>query len=710
MSLSRWAVSLLVALFFGATATSAWAQTSSAIVGTVKDTLGGVMAGVTVTVVHEATQDKYQAVTNEAGDYRINLRQVGRFKVRAEMQGFKATAFSNILIEVGRTARVDASLEVGELSETLMVEAANPLVRSETSAIGEVIDNRKILELPLKGREYIQLATLMPGVASRNKRSAAHAVTQGFAIQGNGQRTAANNYRLNGVNNMGANLNTQAAAPPLDAVEEFQVVRNLYPVEFGRGAGVVVDVRGKSGGNELHGSLYEFNRNASMDARQYFARSKPGFTFNQYGGSLGGPVWLPKLYNGKNKTFFFFAYEGLKDRRATVSKIGVPTAANRNGDFSQSPYNNGVTRNPSTGLPYPGGIIPQSDWSPLGRRIMNLLPQPNNPESPLNYIGFQREPRDTARKIFRFDQKLGLHSAFAALNFLPAAKVIRHQLVSPLSDGRQAANYRQFSFGYTHVITPQFLSETRAGYLSSKNLNGPNGDFTNYPKQWGYPWVPPDGPLSGPPRHDVNLGFGQFSLMGGFGQEDFGDNAYNLVQTFSVNHGKHTLKGGLDLIHERFHILTAPFSRGVYIQNGLYTGNPWADLLLGLNQRSLFSVGAANIRIRRTQQAYFFQDDWKVHPNLTLNLGVRYDLIPGWAGPYVTSFDFKTGQVIYAAGAVSAEQRARIRFPARFDGPDTAYNAQGDWAPRFGLAWRPFGDNPDYAPNGLIATEPERRD
>ena len=394
----------------------AWAQTSSSIVGTIKDNSQAAIAGADVSAVHTATNSSYSAVSNDRGDYRIDVRHVGRYSIRVGLAGFKATVFNNILIEVGQTVRVDATLQIGEMSESVTVEDINPLVRTETAAISEVVDNRKILELPLKGREYIQLATLMPGVASRNPAGVGQ--TQGISVEVNGQRGNSNNYRLNGLSNVSSFDNTQASAPPLDAVQEFQIIRNMYQVEFGRAQGAIIDVRTKSGTNALSGSLYNFHRNAALDARQYFAQTKPAFTFNQYGASLGGPIFLPKIYNGKDNTFFFFAFEGLKDRRGTTQLWGVPTAAEKRGDFSQSVLGlpKAWTAGSKVGGPYPGGIIPSTEFSPTGKVMMDQFPEPNNPGGrELNHIVSTPQPLDANRYVIRGDQKIGMHSLFAVI-------------------------------------------------------------------------------------------------------------------------------------------------------------------------------------------------------------------------------------------------------------------------------------------------------
>lgn len=696
--------SLIAGLALFALPVATWAQTAAAIVGTVTDRTGAVVAGARVTAVHGATNNTYTASTNERGDYRIDLRQLGSFRVRVEMASFKSAVFNNVTIEVGQTARLDAFLALGEVAESVTVEDASPLVRTETASIGEVIDSRKILELPLKGREFIQLATLMPGVASRNPNGVGQ--TQGATIEVNGQRGNSNNYRLNGLSNVSSTDNTQSSAPPLDAVQEFQIIRNMYSVEFGRAQGAVIDVRTKSGTNALHGSAYEFLRNSALDARQYFARIKPGFTYNQYGGSIGGPVVLPKLYNGRNKTFFFFAYEGLKDRRGTTLLWGVPTAAEKRGDFSRSlqPAPRAWRAGTVTGGPYADGVIPSTSFSPTGKIIMEQMPEPNYPAGGLlNFIASNPQPVDAHRYIVRFDQKIKSDSLFLTISPTRQNAAQKHPLFSH-SDSTSYSDGGQYVLGYTHTFSPMVLGETRVG--TAYSYGGRDlADKTNYAQKWGFPFFPTNPAAFGVPRIQVQLGavvLGE--IMGHSDAPSVSkDDAYNLVQQFIIVRKNHYLKAGGDINYERFRTIAGYGSRGVYRGGLNYSGNSWADMLLGLSSRSWYQPQTAWVRLDRPLYAFYIQDDWKIHPRVTLNIGVRYDYNQAWRSrdKLIAGFDLSTGQVVYAAGAVPEAQRALLQYPARFDGSDRAYNAyKRNWAPRLGLAWRPFGGNKTVVRSG----------
>ncbi|PYV15237.1 MAG: hypothetical protein DMG07_10265, partial [Acidobacteria bacterium] len=245
---------------FLASSLSLWAQ-NAAIVGTIKDASGGTLPGATVAARHVETNLVQSAVANDQGDYRIPLSRVGRYEVRAEMPRFKTTVQPEVTVQIGQTVRVDLVLEVGEIAESVTVEARPPLVRTETSSLGEVMDNRKILELPLNGREFLQLATLTPGVSSRN--ASAGSPSKGGTLEVNGGRSGHNQFRLDGVDNTDNHYNELAAVPPIDSIQEFQLVRNLYSAEYGRAGGGVIDVKLRSGTNQFHGGIYEFHRNSA---------------------------------------------------------------------------------------------------------------------------------------------------------------------------------------------------------------------------------------------------------------------------------------------------------------------------------------------------------------------------------------------------------------------------------------------------------------
>ena len=287
-------------LTLAACAFALMAQTSQTLVGTVRDQSGAAVPGVTVTARHLGTNETRQAVTDDRGDYRIiQLNQVGQFEVRAELAGFRG-ALVTVLLTTGQTARVDLTLEIGDVKQSITVEGTfAPLLQSETSSLRSVMENREILELPLNGRDFLQLTGLQAGVATKSLSGTGY---NQLGLSVNGMRSRDNDFRLDGLRTMASYNNDMTTRPPLDAIQEFQMIRNDYSAEYGRAMGGIIEVRTKSGSNNLHGSAYEFARRGGWAAIPYFARTRPTFKTDQWGGSVGGPLWLPRLYDGRNRT------------------------------------------------------------------------------------------------------------------------------------------------------------------------------------------------------------------------------------------------------------------------------------------------------------------------------------------------------------------------------------------------------------------------
>src|SRR6516162_1283828 len=328
----------------------AYGQTAS-LTGTVTDPAGALLPGTLITITQVQTNASRTFVTDERGDYRVPLLPPGRYRVEAALPGFKTVVRENIVLSVDDRLRVDFSLQIGEVLERLVVTTGTPIVQSETSSVGTVIDNQKVVELPLNGRQFESLAQLVPGSLSPAPGSVL-SFRGGFNAAG--ARETANSNILDGVDNNDPAINNFTLRPILDAVQEFKVLTNSYSAEFGRGGGAQVIVSTKSGTNELHLSAWEFLRNDKLDARDFFNKKesgpKPPFHRNQFGATAGGPI-TPK------RTFFFAAYEGVRRRQVFTSRQQVPTTEFLNGDFSSVPT---PVRDPENrvGPTFPGNIIP----------------------------------------------------------------------------------------------------------------------------------------------------------------------------------------------------------------------------------------------------------------------------------------------------------------------------------------------------------------
>src|SRR6266542_2660512 len=343
------------------------------IVGRVTDDSGAVMPGTTVTVMNTGTNESRAVVVGADGEYLIPQLAPGEYTLTAEHAGFNTAVQSGIVLETNQQARFDISLKVGAVTEQVEVSASAPLVTSESAALGNVVDQKKIVELPLNGRDYLQLALLQPNVFAPAQGSNL-GFRGGFNVAGNSE--IANQYILDGVDNNDETTNQPLHRPILDAVREFKVLTGTYAADYGRQAGGQVIVTTRSGTNTVHGAAWEFHRNSPLDARNFFAPQKPSFRRNQFGGVLGGPM-------KKDRTFFFLAYEGQRRGQQEAGLATVPSVAFHNGNFSSVTT---PVRNPfDVNSVFPGNQIAQSLWSKQGAGLLALYPVPNR-DSSQNFV------------------------------------------------------------------------------------------------------------------------------------------------------------------------------------------------------------------------------------------------------------------------------------------------------------------------------------
>jgi len=388
---NRWSVvwALLALLSALLALPPAWGQTDTArLQGAVADVTGGSVGGATVTVTNLGTNHVVAIQTESDGSYSVPGLPVGRYKIDVEKQNFKPVT-REVTLQISQVAAVNFTLALGSVSEAVTVTAEAALVDSASSAMGDVVQSRPVTELPLNGRNFTQLATLIPGVtrgvpdgqatgAQGNAETFRYGNTGGAALSVNGLRPQANNFVLDGVDNNESLVNTVIFFPPAEAIEEFRVQTSVASAEFGRAGGAIVNTAIKSGTNEYHGSAFEFLRNSQLDARPTFAPQRNPFRRNQFGGTLGGPIV-------RNKLFVFGDYQGLRQFQPKSTDFAtVPTAEFRNGNFSQllNPALSGLSqpiaiRDLTTGQPFPGNIIPQARLNPAGQKYLNAFPMPN---------------------------------------------------------------------------------------------------------------------------------------------------------------------------------------------------------------------------------------------------------------------------------------------------------------------------------------------
>src|SRR5258708_4364070 len=395
----------------------AFGQTFGSIDGEVRDTTGAAVTGVTVSVINTGTNATRTTITNDAGAYSFPSLSPGTYTLRAEKPGFKTVVRNQIELQVQQAARIDLELQVGQVSESVEVKGdVAPLV-TDNATVGTVIENRRIVELPLNGRNYLQLVSLAPnvstGFAGQGQASARQGgIRAGQTIAVSGQRTNFNHYTLDGVENTDPNFNTFVVLPSIDALQEFKVQTGVYPAEFGREA-TQINVLTRSGTNQYHGALFEFFRNDKLDATSYaFSKLRPSkdpFKWNQYGFTLGGPVRLPKLFNGKDKLFFMANYEAYRKRGNTTALYSLASAAIQGGDFSSianriydpTTHVLGADGKTITATPFPGNIIPANRISSISKQFLGFYHTPTLPGSVNNFTQALARPENRDQFILR---------------------------------------------------------------------------------------------------------------------------------------------------------------------------------------------------------------------------------------------------------------------------------------------------------------------
>ena len=692
---------LLVFCLYGA-----WAQVSTGtIVGTVEDSSGAVIPNAEISIRQIATGEVRVSRTNGTGEFNVPFLQPGGYSVTATAGGFKSKALTGITLRVDQTSNLHITLEVGASTETVEVTGAAPLVDSATSSLGQVIENRQIINLPLNGRNPFAL-----GLLSGN-------TTPMFGMGSNlpfiagGGRFSANEVTLDGVdNNTVSNAgsigrNGIAVVPSVDAVQEFKVKTSTFSAEFGHAAGAVVNATIKNGTNELHGVLFEFLRNNALDANNFFSNAagqpRAPFHQNQFGFAVGGPIWIPKLYNGHNRTFFFADYQGLRQNTSAGQSItDVPPAALRNGDFSsvKTPiYDPNTRRVGPTGNviadPFPGNVIPPNRLNASAAAIAALVPLPNFGAAGALARNFFYQPRsssNTDQGDIRVDQNISSNNNFyARFSISQNAKPAVGSFPGFIGGGTSSIdNAAQGVISDIHIFSPTLVNEFRFGYVRHNgSIFGTGQTGAAFGLEHNVALFP--APILGFPSIAFNYsgqlsGTSEFSGWGGGDPNLNIENRFQWSDNVSWTRGRHTFKFGADIRRQRFDTVKGTPFFGQYIYGATFTsssnapgsGLPFADFLLG---DPSFVQGTPMLDWGRQRSIYaggFIQDDWKITKSLTLNLGLRYELFtqPVDARDLGSLFNIATGQ--YALPGKNGFSRAIV---------DGDHN---NFGPRAGFAWQ----------------------
>ncbi len=667
----------------------AYAQVSlgtGRIEGTVQDSSGALVPNAQIEVRNTNTGVTRSAVSDPSGRYAVLSLQVGEYEVKASASGFRTTVQTGITLVIERTAIVDFSLIVGQVTETVSVTADAPLIETSHAALGEVVQTKQILELPLNGRSYAQLALLTPGVVAGGTgigtRTQENAVgTSGF-FSISGSRPEGNQFTYNGMNVTNEFTGGTFAYPPIDSIQEFKIVQNNYSADLGGRTGQVL-VTSKGGTNEFHGSAYEFFRNDHLDANNFFSNlaglPKRPLKQNQFGASLGGPVL-------RNQTFFFVNYEGARIRRGNTSTTTVPTARMRGGDLSELGR---AVRDPLTGDPFPNAIIPANRISPIATNTMRLADYPLQNVAGVrnNYTIAPSARNDLNQVAARIDESFSEKDKVWGSYYWAKLDVASPRFTQ-ITDALQAVTTQAYSANWTHIFGPTLLNDFKGGFnfvsQDQKNRSPENISLSDlgFPSNSNQPQA--GGVSAGIPSFSPS-GYGSLGAAAGPPQL-FKTRHYQIGDTLNWIKAAHTVRFGVDITREHEDQRFNPQIRGNYSFGGAYTGDGFADFLLGIPSSAIREILLPGSNIfeslhRGTHYYFFVQDDFKVTRTLTINLGLRYE---------------------YNSPVVEARNRQANYFPSngkivRIDAPDSQYGRclciadKNNWGPRLGIAWRPFG-------------------
>jgi Carboxypeptidase regulatory-like domain/TonB dependent receptor len=607
--------------------------TTGTFLGYVTDTSGATISGAKITATNEATGLTRTVATNSSGEYVLALLPVGQYTLTFAAPNFKRRAVKKAVLELDQRTRIDVVLEIGSVNEVITVDGArdSSLVRTETAEAGEVIENRRIVELPLNGRLFLQLAQLTPGVTTNPRGGFGEQLAgiTGPRITVMGARESDNYFTLDGVGLTDRFYNTLSAPLSVDAIQEFKVQSNLYSAEAGTLGGAQINIAIKSGTNDLHGSLYEFVRNDALDARNFFDLvAKPEFRQNQFGGTVGGPMI-------RNRAFFFGNYEGLRLAKSLTRTFTVPSDSLRSGQFTTS-----IT-DPQTGLPFANNTIPDGRISPVAKALLQFVPRANLPGNTNNLVDSPQEINDGDQFTIKTDYRIGENdTAFARYTFYDVNAYQPYGFVqfatSPISLPGFGIFLQQrtqnVALSETHVFNSRLVGEFKFGFNRTAGGQFQENSEVDFGTQQGIAGISRDPFDRGIPRIIV----APFNSFGDVTTPlSRRDNDYQANYNLSWTSGSHNITFGGMYKRIQFNPVIASSKRGQFTFTGAYTGNAFADFLLGLPFNARGGAGSSLVYLRGNEWHGFLQDNWKAAKRLTVNLGLRYE----YASPLSEKFN-----------------------------------------------------------------------
>ena len=672
-------------------------STTADVLGTITDATGGVLPGVKVTVHNLATGADYLGTSDAGGNYTVTLLPIGRYSVTVAQPGFKTWTVPGVTLAIGDRLRQDIQLEVGALGQSVEVTASSPALQADSSSVSNLINTNAMQDLPLNGRNFVVLTQLTAGAAEGDPNGLPSGTRpddrrQTSAVTVNAQPTSFNNFLIDGMDDNERSIGTILVKPSIDALQEMKVETNLYSAQFGRTAGGVISFVTKSGTNEFHGSLFEFLRNEKLDARNFFAPTKPAYKQNQFGGSLGGPI-------KKNKLFFFGDYEGFRQSQGQTFTSSVPIAALRTGNFAGvnaifDPLSTTTVNGISTRTRFANDQIPLNRIDPVALNLINLYPLPNQSGLVNNfvYLPNKTQNNDTmdAKGDYRLTDSDTLFTRYSLNNtktLIPPGCPTAASGISPVCDtgrsGTASQRAQSAQVNYAHVFSPNVVMELKSAFNRYYIYSLPQNSGKNASQQVGIPGINIDSDSSG-------LAIMAISAYTSLGDATYIplltlDNMFQETGSVSYIHGSHSIRVGADLRRRQTDIFQSATSKGQFNFDANLTndpsgataasGNSMASFLLGYPASTTRSKFLVYPGLRNWETDTFVQDDWRATRWLTLNLGVRWDYFGATTevADRISNVDLSQGKILIAGqNGVSASAGVK---------PDYK-----DFAPRIGFA------------------------
>ena len=649
--------------------------TTTALVGNITDANGATVPEATVSAVNTGTGDTYTAVTNDQGYYSIQFARPGIYRLTVQKSGFEKYVKTGITLGENQTARNDASLVVGSVMESVNVAASALVIKTDDASVSDSIVTRQVADLPLNGRDPMHLAITTPTVIQGLKAS--NGVPPGEDFIGAGTREIQNEMSLDGISIMNNLITTTPSRPMVESVQEVQIQTGTYSAQYGAYLGVHINMITKSGTNAIHGAVLEFVRNNEFDARSYFlpaTAQQPPLRQNQFGFELDGPIMIPKLYDGRNKTFFMGSYEGLRQIRSTTSIATIMTPQMFTGDLSQ--YTKPIV-NPFTGQPYPNNMIPKSQLSPYTIQLQKYYPVPNQPGITNNYVPSLANNNNTDQTVDRIDQNLGDKTRFF-FRYQRQVETILVGAANPTNATNGPVYLNNFDIGYTQTLSPRMVNDMRFGrnYFETATLNYfAVNSLTHAGSDLGIPGFNGDvvGNNPGVPEFNVT-GFTGWGNAGTNWYQD--DSTWQGAEQFSWNKGHHSLMFGAEFRKLETARAATNSPRGFFTFTGQFSGYAPADFVLGVPANLLTYATQVRGMVAQWRDGFFALDNWQVTRKLTINYGLRYELptVPYTVNGFATELNAQQTQLVPTNPPAPGFQ---LTFPQHTD-----------WAPRFGMAYR----------------------